>query len=82
MEGGSTRGEGDANNFVTIGNVSRMLSYAGVGSPIETAKDKQLAGKAAGDKATSHTAGTAPAGFGSGKVQQTPIGPRKEDGSF
>lgn len=70
MEGGSTRGEGDANNFVTLGNVSRMLSYGGVGSPIETAADKQLAGKAAGDKATPHTEGTAPASFSTGKVEK------------
>jgi len=83
MEGGATRGEGGANNFVTLGNVSRMLSYAGVGSPIETGT-KQLAGKASGDKATSNTVGTAPADFSTGSVQsnQSLIGPRLPDGGF
>jgi RHS repeat-associated protein len=86
---GKGRGIGDANNFITLGNVSRMLSYAGVGSPIETNQDKQLNPKSAGDRAfpcTERIPGPlgkpAPAGFDSGKVQQAPIGPKKENGTF
>jgi hypothetical protein len=72
MEEGSSRGEGDSNNFVTPGNVSRMLLNAGIGNLYETSTDKQLAPKSRNDKAKLRTTGVAPSSnFNRGVVKPT-----------
>jgi hypothetical protein len=64
-------GQKNKSSNITLGNVSRLLSYGGVGYPIETGPDRQLNEKSTSDIATIHTVGTAPIEFAVGTVQKT-----------
>jgi RHS repeat-associated protein len=69
MKSGNNRVAGEADNKITLGNVSKILNYSGVGSLVETDADKQKTPTNGSAKSTTYTIGTAPENFNSGKVQ-------------
>ncbi|MCS3794848.1 RHS repeat-associated protein [Chitinophagaceae bacterium OAS944] len=74
MKNGSDRDEGENNNQITIGNVSRILNFSGLGTLIKKYPDQEWDQKETDDIATVkvHEEGTAPENFKTGKVEEVP----------
>jgi hypothetical protein len=74
MVDGSDREPGEENNQITIGMVSRILNFAGIGSLIKNYPDQEWHDETNTviANAIAHPEGTAPANFTSGRVEEIP----------